>query len=71
MRKCHHTHMAKALVNPTVLIPLYRAGRVIDTYSGYMAKDDLEKVLVEATANENWNISNSKLLQISDATYNT
>ena len=33
-----------------------------DTYSGYMAKDDLEKVLVEATANENWNISNSKLL---------
>jgi len=36
-----------------------------------MAKDDLEKVLVEATANENWNISNSKLLQISDATYNT
>ena len=41
-----------------------------DTYSSYMAKDELEKVLVEATANENWNISNSKLLQISDATYN-
>ena len=35
-----------------------------------MAKDDLEKVLIEATANENWNVSNSKLLQISDATYN-
>jgi hypothetical protein len=34
-----------------------------------MAKDDLEKLLVEATANENWNISNSKMLQISDATY--
>ena len=41
-----------------------------DTYSGYMAKDDLEKVLVEATANENWNISNTKLLQIADSTYN-
>ena len=47
-----------------------RAGKVSDTYSGYMAKDELEKVLVEATANENWNISNTKLLQISDATYN-
>jgi len=43
---------------------------VADTYAGYMAKDDLERVLVEATANENWNISNSKLLQIADATYN-
>lgn len=41
-----------------------------DSYATYMAKDDLEKVLVEATANENWNIANTKLLQISDATYN-
>ena len=41
-----------------------------DTYAGYMAKDELEKLLVEATANENWNISNSKLLSIADATYN-
>ena len=47
-----------------------RQGRVADTYGSYMAKDELEKLLVEATANENWNISNSKLLQISDATYN-
>jgi len=45
-------------------------GKMTDTYAGYMAKDDLEKVMVEATANENWNISNSKLLQIADATYN-
>lgn len=37
--------------------------------STYMAKDELEKLLVEATANENWNISNTKMLQISDATY--
>ena len=47
-----------------------RQGKVADTYANYMAKDDLERVLVEATANENWNISNSKLLQIADATYN-
>ena len=41
-----------------------------DTYGGYMAKDELERTLVEATANENWNISNTKLLQIADSTYN-
>ena len=52
------------------VIYVYRTGRVTDSYAGYMAKDELEKVLVEATANENWNISNSKLLQIADATYN-
>jgi len=34
-----------------------------------MAKDELEKVLLEATANENWNIANSKLMQIADASY--
>ena len=37
--------------------------------STYMAKDELEKLLVEATANENWNSSNTKMLQISDAAY--
>ena len=46
-----------------------RKAKAQDQYSTYMAKDDLEKLLVEATANENWNISNSKMLQISDATY--
>jgi hypothetical protein len=35
-----------------------------------MAKDELEKVLLEATANENWNIANTKLMSIADATYN-
>ena len=34
-----------------------------------MAKDELDKLLLEATANENWNISNSKLIEIADATY--
>ena len=46
-----------------------RAAKATDTYGHYMAKDDLERVLVEATANENWNIANTKLLQISDASY--
>jgi len=27
-----------------------------------MAKDELDKLLIEATANENWNISNTKML---------
>ena len=42
-----------------------------DKYQSYIAKDELEKVLIEATANENWNIANSKLMQIADASYNT
>ena len=51
-------------------ISMFRQSKVTDQYATYMAKDDLEKVLVEATANENWNLANSKLIQISDATYN-
>jgi hypothetical protein len=47
----------------------FRTSSVTDKYSTYMAKDELEKLLIEATANENWNISNTKMLQISDATY--
>lgn len=43
--------------------------KAADSYTTYMAKDELDKLLVEATSNENWNISNTKLLQISDATY--
>jgi len=45
------------------------ASKASDKYAGYMAKDDLERALVEATANENWNVSNTLLLTISDATY--
>ena len=47
----------------------FSTSSVTDKYSTFMAKDELEKLLIEATANENWNISNSKMLQISDATY--
>ena len=45
------------------------ASKATDTYGHYMAKDDIDKLLVELTANENWNVANSKLLQVSDATY--
>jgi len=48
---------------------MFRQAKATDQYSSYMAKDDVEKILVEATSNENWNISNSKLMQLSDATY--
>jgi hypothetical protein len=34
-----------------------------------MAKDDLEKLLIEATTDENWSVGNTKLLQLADATY--
>ena len=48
---------------------MFRQSKASDSYSTYMAKDDIEKILVEATSNENWNISNSNLMQLSDATY--
>jgi len=32
-----------------------------DTVSSYTSKSDIEKILIEATGNENWNIANSKL----------
>jgi hypothetical protein len=32
-----------------------------ETVNFYIAKDEVDKILIEATANENWNISNSKL----------
>jgi len=34
--------------------------RVSDSYSFYMAKDEVSKILIEATANESWETSNSK-----------
>ena len=40
-----------------------------DTVGSYTAKTEVEKILIEATGNENWNIANSKLQTLSDATY--
>jgi archaellum component FlaF (FlaF/FlaG flagellin family) len=42
---------------------------VKDTVVSYTSKSEVEKVLVEATSNENWNLSNSKLQLLADATY--
>ena len=38
-----------------------------DTVVTYTAKSEVDKILVEATANENWNIANSKLQTLADA----
>jgi hypothetical protein len=48
---------------------LFSVAKASDTYADYTAKDDIEKTLVEATANENWNLSNTKLLELADASY--
>lgn len=40
-----------------------------DTVTSYTAKSEVEKILIEATANENWNIANSKLQVLADAAY--
>ena len=40
---------------------LCRKEKVKETVVTYTSKSELDKVLVEATANENWNIANSKL----------
>ena len=40
-----------------------------DTVVTYTARNEIDKLLVEATANENWNLSNSKLQLLADATY--
>ncbi len=44
---------------PTNLI---RKSKATESVITYMAKDELDKLLIEATANENWNISNTKML---------
>lgn len=38
-----------------------RKEKVKDTVTTYTSKSDIDKILVEATGNENWNIANSKL----------
>jgi hypothetical protein len=40
---------------------LNRKEKVKDTVTTYTSKSEVDKILVEATANENWNIANSKL----------
>ncbi len=40
-----------------------------DNLSTYTAKTEIEKILIEATSNENWNIANSRLQVLADATH--
>jgi len=40
-----------------------------ETVISYTSRNEIDKILIEATSNENWNISNSKLQTIADATY--
>lgn len=38
-----------------------------DTVVSYTARSEIDKLLIEATANENWNLANSKLQILADA----
>jgi hypothetical protein len=41
-----------------------------DTVATYTTTNELDKVLLEATANENWNLSNTKLTLLADRCHN-
>jgi hypothetical protein len=38
-----------------------RKERVKETVVSYVSRSEVDKILIEATANENWNIANTKL----------
>jgi hypothetical protein len=42
---------------------------VKETVVSYVSRSDVDKILIEATANENWNIANTKLQTLADAAY--
>ena len=48
---------------------LFRKEKVKETVVSYVSRSDVDKILIEATANENWNISNTKLQTLADAAY--
>ena len=48
---------------------LFRKEKVKETVVSYVSRSEVDKILIEATANENWNISNSKLQVLADAAY--
>ena len=47
----------------------YRKERVKETVVSYVSRSEVDKILIEATANENWNIANTKLQTLADAAY--
>ncbi len=42
-------------------ITLHSKEKMKETVVTYTSRNEVDKLLIEATANENWNISNSKL----------
>jgi hypothetical protein len=46
-----------------------RKERVKETVVSYVSRSEVDKILIEATANENWNIANTKLQTLADAAY--
>lgn len=38
-----------------------------DTVATYTTTNEIDKILIEATANENWNMSNTKMFTLADA----
>ena len=53
----------------THLFIQYRKEKVKETVVSYTSRSEIDKILIEATANENWNVPNSKLQVIADASY--
>lgn len=43
--------------------------RLGETYTAYTSKDKIDQLLIEATSNDQWSVSNQKLLELADATH--
>ena len=52
-----------------ISLTAYRKERVKETVVSYVSRSEVDKILIEATANENWNIANTKLQTLADAAY--
>lgn len=48
---------------------LARKEKVKETVVTYTSRSEVDKILIEATANENWNVPNSKLQVLADAAF--
>ena len=48
-------------MNILLIYNLNRKEKVKETVVTYTSRSEVDKILIEATANENWNVANSKL----------
>jgi len=48
-------------MNILLILNLIRKEKVKETVVTYTSRSEVDKILIEATANENWNVANSKL----------